>query len=90
MSATIRDLSVLCYAQGFTLWHYKTRDAFAQVRAPGYFADPAVRDLFAAGDMLLVSASGAGALLLVSEVAPAVILLPLSATDATPAGRIAA
>ncbi len=28
MAFTIRDLSVLAYANGFTLWHYKTGNDF--------------------------------------------------------------
>lgn len=31
MSFTARDLSVLAYANGFTLWHYRTRDSLADL-----------------------------------------------------------
>lgn len=54
MAFTIRDLSVLAYANGFTLWHYKTgNDSLADVAAADYFADAS--DMMAAGDMMLIS-----------------------------------
>lgn len=31
MSFIARDLSVLAYANGFTLWHYRTRDSLADL-----------------------------------------------------------
>ena len=42
MAFQTKDLSVLAYANGFTLWHYTTADpAVALTKAgPGYF-DPA-------------------------------------------------
>ena len=39
MAFAIRDLSVLAYANGFTLWHYKTAGTLAATGAPGYFAE---------------------------------------------------
>ena len=75
MAFAIRNLSVLAYAQGFTLWHYRANVATLagtlvppasaeEVQAPGFF-DPAA-DMLAAGDMLLVSTPAAGRLLFVS------------------------
>ena len=57
MPFAIRNLSVLAYANGFTLWHYKTGDERALVERPGYFADAA--DMLAAGDMMML-ADGTG------------------------------
>ena len=55
MAFTIRDLSVLAYANGFTLWHYKAgMDSLADVACDDYFADAS--DMMAAGDMILISA----------------------------------
>ncbi len=34
-----KNLSVLAYANGFTLWHYRTPDVMRVVTAPGYFND---------------------------------------------------
>lgn len=55
----IRDLSVVGYARGFTLWHYRAGDRrLDDVAAPGFFADAA--DMLAAGDMVLISARDGG------------------------------
>lgn len=67
-----RNLSVLAYAQGFTLWHYRANRhtlagsligpmPVARALAPGFF-DPAA-DLLEDGDMMLLSAEDGGALL---------------------------
>lgn len=48
-----RDLSVLAYANGFTLWHYTTPDAHTAVRVAGYF-NPASH-MMRLGDMVLVN-----------------------------------
>lgn len=69
MAFAIRNLSVLAYAQGFTLWHYRANvpslgatlvqpAAMAEVVADGFF-DPAL-DMLTPGDMVLVSAKDAG------------------------------
>lgn len=55
MAFTFRNLSVLAYANGFTLWHYKaTGDCLEQVGQSGFFAN--VDDMLAAGDIVMVSA----------------------------------
>ena len=75
MAFAIRNLSVLSYAQGFTLWHYRANvptlagslvppASAAEVAAPGFF-DPA-GDMLAQGDMLLISTPEAGRLLFVT------------------------
>jgi hypothetical protein len=76
MSFAIRNLSVLAYAQGFTLWHYKGHaGALADVAADGFF-DEAV-DMLAAGDMLMVSARDGGRVLFVASARDGVALAPL-------------
>lgn len=65
MTFAIRNLSVLSYAQGFTLWHYKAGAAsLADVSADGFF-DPAA-DMIAAGDMMMISAPDGGRLIVVA------------------------
>ena len=75
MAFAIRNLSVLAYAQGFTLWHYRANlptlgatlvppASAEEVAEPGFF-DPA-SDMLAQGDMLLVSAKDRGKLLFVT------------------------
>lgn len=48
-----RNLSVIAYANGFTLWHYKTNDTIAEVQGPTYFARVAV--LMNAGDIIIIN-----------------------------------
>jgi hypothetical protein len=67
MAFTVRNLSVLAYAQGFTLWHYAGKaDRLEDTTQPGFF-DPAA-DLLSGGDMMLISArDGGGARLVQAE-----------------------
>ena len=73
MAYQSKDLSVLAYANGFTLWHYTTADAAATVDTTGYFnaastmlriGDIIVANLDTAatlkGGMFLVSANSGG------------------------------
>ncbi len=53
MAYASKDLSVLAYANGFTLWHYTTHDLAAAVATIGYFNGGT--DLLRVGDMLLVN-----------------------------------
>jgi hypothetical protein len=65
MAFAIRNLSVLAYANGFTLWHYKAgKDRLVQVETAGFFADAA--DMLAEGDMLMVSAPDGGRILTIA------------------------
>ena len=61
MSFVARNLSVLAYAQGFTLWHYKAEEGVEDACKPDYFRDAG--DLLAQGDMMLVSAPNGGRVL---------------------------
>ena len=53
MAYRSKDLSALAYANGFTLWHYRTSDSAADVDNAGYFngASRMVR----VGDFFLLS-----------------------------------
>ena len=56
MAFSVRNLSVLAYANGFTLWHYKAgNDTLATVSEVGYF-DRAT-DMITAGDIVMVSSN---------------------------------
>ena len=64
MAFSMRNLSVLAYASGFTLWHYKSgADAPDAVSEVGFFDD--ARDMLASGDMLMVSAHDGGRMMCV-------------------------
>jgi len=47
-----KNLSVLAYANGFTLWHYRTEDSRATVATPGYLN--AARNMLRHGDVIMV------------------------------------
>jgi|GEM_PF-3129963 len=47
------DLSVLGYANGFTLWHSITSDSPSELNAAGYFDEAA--EMFRPGDLILVN-----------------------------------
>jgi hypothetical protein len=58
-------LSVVAYADGFTLWHYRgAPDAQAAITANGYFA-PA-NHMVRAGDMVIAGAADGTALMVLS------------------------
>jgi hypothetical protein len=64
MAFAVRNLSVLAYANGFTLWHYKAgADDQTTVGAAGYFKEAG--DMLTAGDMLMVTAPEGGRMLCV-------------------------
>jgi hypothetical protein len=51
----VRNFSVLAYANGFTLWHYKAGKAqISDVMRAGFFKDAA--DMLSVGDLIMVSA----------------------------------
>jgi hypothetical protein len=59
MAFKSRNLSVLAYANGFTLWHYTTPDPAADVDTAGYFN--AAADMVRVGDMVLANVDTDGA-----------------------------
>ena len=61
MSFSIRNLSVLAYANGFTLWHYKLGTGSYDAVDPGFFDDAS--DMLVSGDMLMISSTGGGRIL---------------------------
>ena len=88
-----RELSILAYANGFTLWHYRTTDAASALLERetgdpdyiGYFA-PAC-DLLRRGDLILVSLESDGAPDIVSLVVTEAV--PCGFVTVLPAGRAA-
>ena len=66
MGFAVRNLSVLAYANGFTLWHYKAgTDPLAVVGEADFFTG--ADDLLVAGDILLLSAADGAQVLAVTE-----------------------
>lgn len=64
MAYLSKDLSVLAYANGFTLWHYVTADAPTAVDGAGYFN--AATDMLRAGDMILANTNGGNGVFVVA------------------------
>jgi len=55
MAFSVRHLSVLAYANGFTLWHYKAlKDTLVVATANNFFGDGA--DMLTAGDLIMITA----------------------------------
>ena len=53
MAFQSKNLSVLAYANGFTLWHYTTIDPAASVDTTGYFNTAA--DMVRIGDIIMAN-----------------------------------
>jgi hypothetical protein len=60
MAYQSKDLSVLAYANGFTLWHFTTADSAATVDATGYFN--AASTMLRVGDIIVANVDTAGTL----------------------------
>ena len=64
MAFSLRNLSVLAYANGFTLWHYKADPAdHPYTGKQDFFADAG--DMLAGGDLVMVSSREGARLLCV-------------------------
>lgn len=58
MAYASKDLSVLAYANGFTLWHYTSADVAAAVDTAGYFN--AAADMLRVGDIIVANVGVGG------------------------------
>ena len=77
MNFAVKNLSVLAYAQGFTLWHYKAPGtALRTLSTPGFFDH--ARDLLAAGDIVMMSAGDGGRVAFVAAANDGVTLAALA------------
>ena len=104
MSFCAQDFSVLAYANGFTHWHYRTRDCLDHILAPAgagsandnvYFA--AAAEILRPGDQITVNLIAADRIDLATLVTAAfppgagpIMLLASTSSDQAPAGRVAA
>lgn len=80
MAFAARNLSVLSYANGFTLWHYSSPDAYAAITGANYFNTAA--DMLRKGDMIVLNAATgstqANAVVFVGAVTNGVVTLDTS------------
>ncbi len=76
MAFELRNLSVLAYANGFTLWHYRAAAREVKsVKRQGYF--DAAGDMLSAGDIVLISSPGGAGMLHVAAGRNGIATLPL-------------
>jgi hypothetical protein len=77
MAFTIRNLSVLAYANGFTQWHYRDNsDSVLDIDCPNYFGNAS--DMFAVGDLIIISCDEGVMMRAVSHsTADSVLIVPL-------------
>lgn len=67
MSFQIRNLSVLAYANGFTLWQYRAGVArISDVKSKGFFNDAS--DMISPGDMIMITSADGATILFASSV----------------------
>ena len=71
-----KNLSVIAYANGFTLWHYKENVTLATITASGYFAS--VKSLMNTGDIILINGSNGTSIKVLSVTAEAITVGALS------------
>jgi hypothetical protein len=71
-----KNLSVIAYANGFTLWHYAANETKAVITASGYFNT--VKTLMNVGDIVIINASDGAALRAVSATGANVSVAALS------------
>jgi hypothetical protein len=79
MAFAIRNLTVLAYANGFTLWHYKSGvvDKLDAVSAVNYFGD--AHDMLSPGDLIMTSAADGARIMCVTLAdVKTVVTVPLS------------
>lgn len=55
MSFANRNLSVIAYANGFTLWHYAANEPLSEITAKNYFSP--VCTLMNNGDIVIINAN---------------------------------
>jgi hypothetical protein len=66
MAFAIRNLSVLAYANGFTLWHYKAgKDSLATVATTDFFGNAA--DMLTVGDIVMTSSAEGARILTIAS-----------------------
>ncbi|WP_419797627.1 MAG: hypothetical protein ACNI26_15200 [Terasakiella sp.] len=86
MAFESKNLSVLAYSNGFTLWHYATTDVASDVDTSTYFNEAA--DMLRTGDMVMANVDtdgtpAAGIFLVASSTGAGVDLANITAVGAS-------
>lgn len=71
-----KKLSVIAYANGFTLWHYAANETLETISASGYFNN--VITLMNTGDIIIINASDATSIKKIAVSSSAVTVAALS------------
>lgn len=71
MAFNSRNWSVIAYANGFTLWHYKTEDYLKDIQ-DGYFPKGAL-DLMNIGDIIIINAGDTTGIRAIKTLVPFVL-----------------
>ncbi len=71
-----KNLSVIAYANGFTLWHYAANETMATISESGYFNN--VLTLMNTGDIIIINASNGTAIKAITVSSSAVTVAALS------------
>ncbi len=66
MAFIAQNMSALAYANGFTLWTYKSTDTMNAIAAAGYL-NPAA-SMVSAGDLVMLNAADGGRILRINKV----------------------
>lgn len=76
MAFAVHNLSVLAYADGFTLWHYRTEsDGLAAATLREFFHEAS--DMLTGGDMVMVSSPDGGRILCVAASDAGMVTAPM-------------
>lgn len=67
-----KNLSVLAYANNFTLWHYSTQDTLDDIMSETYFMP--VKTLMNAGDVIIINCADGTAYRYVKEIKDGIVL----------------
>lgn len=70
-----KNLSVIAYANGFTLWHYSSEEKITAIATAGYF--DSVKTLMNTGDVIIINASDNTSIKKVATTADAVTVAAL-------------
>lgn len=71
-----KNLSVIAYANGFTLWHYAAAETMTAISASGYFSS--VKTLMNTGDIVIINASDSTAIKKIGVTDSAITVAALS------------
>lgn len=67
-----KNLSVLAYANNFTLWHYSTQDTLDDIMSETYFMP--VKTLMNTGDVIIINCADGAAYRYVKEIKDGIVL----------------